>query len=779
MTQYRTIGAAHLRTEVQGLIDRGWKVIRLEPGSKKPLEAGWPEHDSTAEDFRPGENVGVKFGPVSGGLVDIDLDYEQARKLIGRPAFGLDHLVEFGRVSQPAGERGHRLVVCLDGPGLHRPLGIRGKAASEAMKRRGLRLTVLEVRGKHSSQTAVPPSVAKGDALVWTDPGAEPPSMQWDELNHRVGILALAALGAALYPGTDRQTFCALLGGALSEAGADAVDDMVAEVAMLCGDDENMLGVPAPRGGLRDLFEHVGLPEAEAAVRRWLRLEEPSDPAEERQPHDAGAQDAPGAFAGEQLRRMLAPLEPEDFADYYSWRNMMFAAHHATGGSEAGREVFIQWSARNPDFGTGKHNPHSGKLWSDEIRAAWGRTGRDRVGSSITVGSIFHALREHGHAEVVAEFVRTDSAEDFDDSVLEEVRRHDVAGLSFLRADEVEPKPLNPLWPGRMYIGKLTTLAGMPDQGKSVVTCDISARVTRGDEWPDGSGRAPEGSVIILSAEDDPEDTIVPRLMAAGAVMDKVFILNSLVTSKKGRRMFSIAEDLARLTSFVELHPDVRALIVDPANAYMGTSKEHDSFRDSDVRAVLGPLKEWAEEHQVAVLIITHFKKGGTGRAIDQVMGSLAFTALSRSAWAFIEEKDEDGETTGRKVMAKIKQNITEPVDALAYSLVGVQVTEGIGAPRVQWGKVVRGNADDVMGGSKPRPAEKLEAAVTFLRRELAGGPRLARHMTLLSRENDIAEKTLSRAKDELGVVSERVAGKWVWRLRDAIDEFDKESNDA
>jgi hypothetical protein len=215
--------------------------------------------------------VGVKFGPVSGGLVDIDLDYEQARKLSSRPAFGLDHLVAFGRSSQPAGERGHRLAVCPDGPGLHRPLGIRGKVASNAMKQRGLKLTVLEVRGKHSSQTAVPPSVAKGDPLVWTVADAEPPTMPWDELNHRVGLLALASLAAALYPDDDRETFCALLGGALAEAAATAVDDMVAEVALLCGDDNTALDAPAPRGGLREFFEHVDLPEAEGAVRRWLR----------------------------------------------------------------------------------------------------------------------------------------------------------------------------------------------------------------------------------------------------------------------------------------------------------------------------------------------------------------------------------------------------------------------------------------------------------------------------------------------------------------------------
>lgn len=345
-----------------------------------------------------------------------------------------------------------------------------------------------------------------------------------------------------------------------------------------------------------------------------------------------------------------------------------------------------------------------------------------------------------------------------------------VAGLSYVTADQVREKPLNPLWPGRIFIGKLTTGAGIPDQGKSVVTCDITARVTRGLEWPDGRGRAPEGKVIILSAEDDPEDTIKPRLLAAGADTSKVLIVNSLVKQGKGKRMLSISEDLPKLAALARQHPETRLLIIDPINAYIGTSKEHDSFRDSDVRAVLGPVKEWAEEHQIAVLIITHFKKGGSGRAIDQVMGSLAFTALSRSAWAFIEERDKDGQPTGRKLMAKIKQNITAPVDSLAYRLVGVVVGDGIEAPRVEWGEEVKGSADDLMAGTKERGSPKLAQAQLFLIDILAEGPVLASEISRRARELGIAEKTLNRAKEELEVEStqhcEGFEGRWVWRSK-------------
>ena len=79
------------------------------------------------------------------------------------------------------------------------------------------------------------------------------------------------------------------------------------------------------------------------------------------------------------------------------------------------------------------------------------------------------------------------------------------------------PEPVEWLWPGRVAIGKQTLIAGEAGLGKSQVTIAMAAAVTTGGTWPCGEGRAPLGNVIILSAEDGAADTIIPRLMAAGA----------------------------------------------------------------------------------------------------------------------------------------------------------------------------------------------------------------------------------------------------------------------
>src|SRR5712691_3532454 len=97
--------------------------------------------------------------------------------------------------------------------------------------------------------------------------------------------------------------------------------------------------------------------------------------------------------------------------------------------------------------------------------------------------------------------------------------------LIFERASDVRPEAVTWLWTGRLARGKQTLIAGDPGTGKSQFSVYVTAMVTAGGTWPCGEGTAPKGSVIILSAEDGTADTIVPRLMAAGADRSKVYIV--------------------------------------------------------------------------------------------------------------------------------------------------------------------------------------------------------------------------------------------------------------
>jgi hypothetical protein len=100
-----------------------------------------------------------------------------------------------------------------------------------------------------------------------------------------------------------------------------------------------------------------------------------------------------------------------------------------------------------------------------------------------------------------------------------------VVMLNSARASTYAMAAVEWVWPERFAIGKLGIIAGLPDEGKGQVLCDMVARITRGDSWPCGEGSAPLGNVILLTAEDDVRDTVTPRLKAAGADLERVEIV--------------------------------------------------------------------------------------------------------------------------------------------------------------------------------------------------------------------------------------------------------------
>src|SRR6516225_9389976 len=95
-------------------------------------------------------------------------------------------------------------------------------------------------------------------------------------------------------------------------------------------------------------------------------------------------------------------------------------------------------------------------------------------------------------------------------------------------AADVTPQPVEWLWPGRVALGKLTLIAGEAGLGKSQLSVAMVAAVTTGGPWPCGEGQAPLGSAIVLSAEDGAADTIVPRLLAAGADLTRVHLVSAV-----------------------------------------------------------------------------------------------------------------------------------------------------------------------------------------------------------------------------------------------------------
>jgi AAA domain-containing protein len=175
-----------------------------------------------------------------------------------------------------------------------------------------------------------------------------------------------------------------------------------------------------------------------------------------------------------------------------------------------------------------------------------------------------------------------------------------LATLRMVTADALEMRGVEWLWPGRFALGKIGLIAGLPDYGKGQIAAFLAAAVTAGPELPCGEGATPQGNVIWLNAEDDARDTIKPRLVAAGADTKRVHFVNG--TRRDGvDKTFNLIADLPLLRDKIKQIGNVVLIIIDPVSAYLGVGKV-DTRSQSDVRGVLTPLKELAEETGVAVI---------------------------------------------------------------------------------------------------------------------------------------------------------------------------------
>jgi hypothetical protein len=289
----------------------------------------------------------------------------------------------------------------------------------------------------------------------------------------------------------------------------------------------------------------------------------------------------------------------------------------------------------------------------------------------------------------------------------------------------------------------------------------MMAAVSRGLKWPNGEGQAPLGSCIYLSAEDGIADTIVPRLIAAGADRSKVHIFQAMMEGDK-RRWLNLKTDIEALENRAHEIGDVTLIEIDPISSYLG---DVDSHRNSEVRNVLEPLGAMAERLNAAVICNNHHAKGGNGRAAARVIGSIAFTAHSRAVTQVFEDPDEPG----RFLFLPSKTNLGPKPVGLAYRLATTVLEGGIEVPNVAWDGAVSITADEAMraaeGGSEGKSAK--DEAMDFLRDELTHGSVAAKDVQKQAREAGISDKALRNAREALGIKPQKdgFQSGWVWKL--------------
>ncbi len=330
----------------------------------------------------------------------------------------------------------------------------------------------------------------------------------------------------------------------------------------------------------------------------------------------------------------------------------------------------------------------------------------------------------------------------------------------------VQPQRVDWLWPGRIPLGKLTILDGDPGLGKSVLTLELAARVSRGDLMPfeatEPGDECDPGGVLLLSAEDGLDDTIVPRLVAANADLDRCLSLSVIPDVQGGERLLQLPDD-AHVIAEGARRMKARLIVVDPLTAFLGT--ETNTHKDSDCRRAFWPLAKVAEETGAAVVTVRHLNKAAGGSPIYRGGGSIAIIGAARSGLLVARDPDNPD----LRVLATTKCNLAKEAASLSFSLESHAAT---GALRIRWGGPSAQTAASLL--AVPRDEEDrgaLQEAAEVLTAILVNGPKLEKEVQAEARKASISGTTLRRAKRLLRVKSQKnsFTGAWLWELPERI----------
>jgi putative DNA primase/helicase len=342
-----------------------------------------------------------------------------------------------------------------------------------------------------------------------------------------------------------------------------------------------------------------------------------------------------------------------------------------------------------------------------------------------------------------------------------------MAGL--ICAATINPEPIDWLWYLWLALAKLHILAGAPGTGKTTVALALAAILSSAGRWPDGT-TARRGNVLIWSSEDDPKDTLVPRLIAMGADLSCIHFVETAQDGDR-TRPFDPATDMAQLRATIKhlgISPDL--LIVDPiVSAVAG-----DSHKGAETRRSLQPLVDLGAAERCALLGISHFSKGTAGRdVVERVTGSLAFGALARLVFAAAKMPDDQG---GGRFIARAKSNLGPDGGGYGYEIQQHPLPNhpDISASTVVWGAVIEGNARDILAQAETAEDTDTKTQTTeaqdWLRDLLSNGPVLADLAGRKAKAAGISEKPLRTARERLGVkpFKKNFKGGWLWALPNA-----------
>ncbi|MFI8512309.1 AAA family ATPase [Streptomyces sp. NPDC085460] len=338
--------------------------------------------------------------------------------------------------------------------------------------------------------------------------------------------------------------------------------------------------------------------------------------------------------------------------------------------------------------------------------------------------------------------------------------------LRLTRASDIEPEPVVWAWlddgEGRVPAGALSVAAGREGTGKSSFGMWMAAHITRGT-LP-GNFHGKPRAVFYVAVEDSWKQTIVPRLIGAGADLDLVYRVEA-VEAEYGETTLSLPQDNSLMEAAIKEH-GVALVVLDPLMSCIG--KGIDTHRERDVRTALDPLARMADRTGAVLLGIAHFGKGAGTDPASLITGSGAFKNVPRAVFGFARDDDNDC-----RVMTQAKNSLgRSDLPSLAYNIESAEVPTKKGPAHVGrfvfLGQSTRSVQDILAQGSEPDRGERDEAVawlVDYMRDN--GGEASAGDVIKAAEKDGFAKHTIQRARTKAGVTSQKSGfGKgWVWAL--------------
>ena len=314
----------------------------------------------------------------------------------------------------------------------------------------------------------------------------------------------------------------------------------------------------------------------------------------------------------------------------------------------------------------------------------------------------------------------------FKSIVLKEPPKKD--SVKIIRMSDVELTPVEWLWKPYLPFGKLSVLQGNPGEGKTYFAMHLAAACTSGKLLPNMERMEPF-NVIYQTAEDGLGDTVKPRLIEAGADLDRVLVIDDSevqLTLSDERIEKAIVENNARL------------VIIDPIQAYLGA--DVDMNRANEVRPIFMRLGQVAQRTGCAILLIGHLNKAAGMQSLQRGLGSIDIAAAVRSVM-FIGKLKHD---PTMRILTHEKSSLAPPGASLAFSLGDEGGFRWVGEYDI--------TADEMLSGIEPQRETKTQQAKDLICTLLAGGKQvLSEDIDKAALERGIPGRTVRDAKRELG----------------------------